>query len=133
MLVGLPTPLQPSRVDDEHVDVALANSLFPGGDVVVAMYLDRFADCLALVADRPRQLLGDVAGQPDIERASAAVEQRRHDDHGEDDEQHDDERCPERTRSAPLAHLPDRHQPTLLQVAHAVTACRNSSESDGGW
>ena len=48
LLVGLPLPLQTAGVDDEHVDLLVADRLLAGGDGVVAVDADRGVDRVAL-------------------------------------------------------------------------------------
>ncbi|HLF41198.1 MAG TPA: hypothetical protein VI854_06965 [Acidimicrobiia bacterium] len=131
-IVGLAPPHQPLGVDHEHVHIALADGLLPGGDALVTMHAHFRLDGGAVILDRAGQLVRDGARQAHISRAHPAVERRGQDDRADDDQDHDGQRCLEGARAAPLPHLADGDQPALLQAGHAATARRNSSESVGG-
>ena len=133
LLVGLAPPLQPSRVDDEHVDVLVPDGLLAGGDVVVAVHAHGHIDGVALVGDRPRQRFWRSAGQADIPGARARVDHVGQHDRGHHDDDHHHQAGQEAPGSAPLADLPEGDQPALPQPVHAATAWRKSSDSVGGW
>ena len=48
LLVGLALPLETAGVDDEHVDLPVADRLLAGGDGVIAVDADRGVDRVAL-------------------------------------------------------------------------------------
>ena len=134
LLVGLASPLEPASVDDEHVDVAVADGLLAGGDGLVAVHARVDADCVALRSDGARQFGGD--GDRSGRCPSCLLpllEQRRQDDHAGDDDEDHDHRCAEGAGPAALAHLSGRDEPALADAVHAATAWRNSSDSVGGW
>ena len=133
LLIGLATPLEPARVDDEHVDVSVPDRLLAGRDALVAVYVCLDADRLALRLDGAWQFGRDGTGHTDVLRASTALEHGGQDDHAGDDDDHHDQRREEGTRTAPLAHLSDRDEPGLARAVHASTAWRNSSDNVGGW
>ena len=132
LLVGPAFPLQPPGVDDEHVDVAVADGLLAGGQAGVAVDAGRGPDGLRLLGDGGGQRGGGRAGEADV-LGAAGLEQGGQDEHGGHADDHEDDRRQEGAGPAPLAHLPPRDEPGLPHAVHAATAWRNSSDSVGGW
>ena len=130
--VDFAAPLQPSSVNDEHVDVVVADCLLGADDVVVLVDAHRHTDCVALVGQRAWQRGWNRASEADVGGRRTGFEQCRHDDCGDDDEEHDHQPGTEAAGPAALAHLPNGDEPDLLQADHAATARWNSSDNVGG-
>ena len=122
LLIGLASPLQPLAVDDEDVDVAVADGSLACGERVVAVDACVDVDRVALCLDGLGQFGGDGTGHADVFGASAAAQQRGQDDDAGDDNDHHDQRREEGPRAAALAHLSRRDEPGLPGAVHAATA-----------
>ena len=125
----------PLSVDDEDVDLAVADGLFALGQVGVAVDACRRADGVGLGLRSPReQSVGRGARRgrcPWCCRWSrSALGSAIAADDGDD---HDHERREEGARAAAFAQLAFGDEPALPDAVHAATAWRNSSESVGGW
>ncbi len=132
LLVGASSPLQLLRVDDEQVDVAIADGLFAGRQRVVVVDTGPDVDSAALRSYDVRQRSRDGPGETDVLRAPTGVDQRWERDHSDHRDDHDHDRGDERPGSASFPQLALRDQPGLARAVHAATASRNSSDSVGG-
>ena len=132
LLVGALAPLELPCVDDEHVDVAVADGGFAVGAGVVAVDADRGVDGVALCLHgggelrrrRPVSPTSLVPGPVSSRagRAIAAATARSI----------SSERREEGAGAAALADLAGCDEPALAHAVHAATAWRNSSDSVGG-
>ena len=132
LLVGASPPLELAGVDDENVDLSVANGLFTFGDCFVVVDADLGSDRVSLRVDGRGERCRAGAGHAHVLGSARRVEKGGECDHTDNCDDHDRQGRQEGAGPAAFPELTFRDAPSLADAVHAATACRNSSDSVGG-